>query len=183
MVTPPDMPPPPIFADDPAPVTTLALALAGLVDRPFLQTERWREQQRRAFRPGAHPKVLNFEAAFIRRFKKLGIPMFAHCVVRSEAEQRDLVAEGVSRDSPDDGLWPHRGLAVDLVHSIKGWNLNDHEWKLVGHLGKEISDQMGLGMEWGGDWSPNANGVGWDPAHWQFRKWKSVAQEYPWPEQ
>lgn len=170
----PDPPPPPVFAPDAVPSKSLPDALAGLVDRPFLATQRWQEQQQRAFREGAHPKVLKFEKAFIRRMKKAGIPMFAHTVVRTAQEQAYLVSQGVSKDSPDDGLWPHRGCAIDLVHSVKGWNMNEDEWKLIGHLGKEISAQMGLSMIWGGDWSF------YDPAHWELKKWKTIAGEYPW---
>ncbi|MHA6692268.1 M15 family metallopeptidase domain-containing protein [Devosia sp. A449] len=170
----PEPPPPPIFAEPAGPSKGLPDALAGLVNRPFLATETWREQQRRAVREGAHPKVLKFEAAFIRRMKRVGIPMWAHCVIRSEYEQAEMVRNGVSKDSPDDGLWPHRGCAVDLIHSVKGWQMNDDEWKLIGHLGKEISAQMGLSMQWGGDWSF------YDPAHWEVKNWKTIAGEYPW---
>ncbi|QCS37244.1 hypothetical protein [Tortoise microvirus 74] len=166
---------PPELAEEAGPDVGLPLALAALVDRPFLETERYAEQQRRAIREGAHPKVLKFTDAMVRRCKRVGIPMFAHCIVRGAAHQAELFRTGMSKDSPDDGLWPHRGCAVDLIHSVKGWNLNKEEWRLIGHLGKEVSDQMGLGMEWGGDWKF------YDPAHWQFRKWRTVAGEYPWP--
>lgn len=182
VVTLPEPPDPPIFAAPAAPSKGLPDALAGLVNREFLHTERYQEQQRRAVREGVHPKVLKFEAAFVRRCKRIGIPMFAHCIVRSADEQAEMVRKGVSKDSPDDGAWPHRGCAVDLIHSVKGWQMNDDEWKLVGHLGKEISAQMGLSMTWGGDFEPrNAAGVGWDPAHWELRNWKAIAEEYPWP--
>lgn len=174
VVTLPEPPPPPIFAPPAAPSTGLPDALRGLVNREFLATETWREQQRRAVREGAHPKVLKFEAAFIRRMKRIGVPMFAHCVCRSAEEQAEMVRKGVSRDSPDDGAWPHQWAAVDLIHSVKGWQMNDDEWKLIGHLGKEISAQMGLSMEWGGEFTPrNAAGVGWDPAHWELRDWRN----------
>ncbi|MBU1335212.1 MAG: hypothetical protein KJ944_19360 [Alphaproteobacteria bacterium] len=163
----------------------LPLALAGLVNRPFLSTENWRQQQKRAVRDGAHPKVLKFTDAMIRRCKKVGIPIFAHCIIRTSHEQADLFRKGVSRDSPNDGMWPHKGCAVDLIHSVKGWNMNTEEWRLIGHIGREVSDQMGLGMEWGGDWDAEWDAKpprrGWDPAHWQFRKWKTVIGEYPWP--
>ena len=175
VVTLPDMPPPPVFAEPATPSETLPLALAGLVNRPFLATERYREQQQRAVREGAHPKVLKFADAGIRKFKKLGIPMFAHCIVRTEEEQALLVKQGGSKDSPADGWWPHRGCAVDIIHSVKGWEMNADEWRLIGHLLQEVSDQMGLSMEWGGHWTF------YDPAHWQLKNWKAIAGEYPWP--
>lgn len=179
-ITLPEMPPPPVFAEPAGPNQGLPLALAGLVNREFLATERWKDQQKRAVREGAHPKVLKFTDAVIRRFARVGIPMFPHAIVRTPEEQARLYETGVSRDSPADGIWPHKGCAVDLIHSVKGWNMNDDEWKLVCHLAQEVSDQMGLGMECGIKWEPNANGVGWDPAHWQLRKWKTLIGEYPW---
>lgn len=180
----PEMPPPPVFAEPAGPEKGLPLALAGLVNRPFLQTERYRQQQTRAVRDGAHPKVLKFTDAFIRRAKRVGIPLFPLCIIRSAEDQALMVKNGVSRDSPDDGVWPHKGCAVDIIHSIKGYEMNTEEWRMLGHLGREISDQNGLGMEWGGDWDADWDATpprrGWDPAHWQFRKWKTVIGEYPW---
>lgn len=162
----PDMPPPPIFAEEAGPEKGLPLALEGLVNRPFLATERYRQQQTRAVRTGVHPKVLKFEAAFVRRMKRLGIPMFAHCVTRTLEEQSEMVRAGVSRDSPADGVWPHQWAAVDLIHSVKGWQMNDEEWRLIGHLGKEVSAQLGVSMTWGGDWDF------YDPAHWELKNWQ-----------
>lgn len=167
---------PPELAEEAGPEVGLPLALAGLVDREFLATQKWKDQQKRALRDGAHPKVLKYTDAVIRRFKRIGIPMFAHCIVRTPEEQMRLYAAGKSKDSPDDGVYPHRGCAVDIIHSTKGWNLNKEEWALIGHLGQEVSDQMGLGMEWGGSWHSF-----YDPAHWQLRKWRMLMEEYPWP--
>lgn len=99
--------------------------------------------------------------------------MFAHSMVRTPEEQAELFRQGVSKDSPDDGIWPHKGCAVDIVHSVKGWNMNADEWKLVGHLGKEISAQMGLGVIWGGDWAF------YDPAHWEIKTFREEMDGYP----
>src|SRR3546814_11533325 len=75
VVTLPDPPDPPIFAEPAAPSKGLPDALAGLVNREFLATQTWKDQQQRAVRDGAHPKVLKFEAAFVRRMQRIGIPM------------------------------------------------------------------------------------------------------------
>lgn len=147
----------------------------------MLATHRWAEQQQRALRDGAHPKIIKFEAAFIRRLKKAGIPAFCHQMIRTQEEQALHFEAGRTKVAPSAAGWPHRGCAVDIVHTVKGWEVNDQQWLLLGHMGKEITNSMGLGIEWGGDWRPNSNGVGWDPAHWQLKNWRTIQGEYPWP--
>lgn len=154
---------------------TMSDALRGMVDRVYLKSQNWQTQQWKADRKGAHPTILEFEKVFIARMKKLGVPFYAHCVIRTELEQAKLFREGVSKDSPEDGIWPHRGCAVDLVHGTKHWNLTKAQWALVGHVGKELATQRGLKVEWGGDWKF------WDPAHWQVQGFKQLMGEYPWP--
>lgn len=150
-------------------------ALRVMVDRPFLASQKWQEQQGRASREGAHRDILDFERVLIKRMGKLGVPMFAHWVVRTEKQQLELFQGGHSKDSPADGQWPHRGCAVDIVHSVKGWGLSKSQWALVGHVGKELALQRGLKVDWGGDWRF------YDPAHWQITGWK-LLEGYPWPE-
>lgn len=118
----------------------------------------------------------------IRGLSKLGVPAYAHSVVRTAEEQAELVAKGVSRDSPDDGRWPHKAHAVDVVHSGKHWELTDQQWLVFGHVGKEVAKAMGLKVTWGGDWRRNpSDRVGWDPAHWEVFGWKAEADQYPFP--
>lgn len=176
-ITLPDMPEHPVFAPEAGLELGLPLALKGLVDRPFLATQRYRDQQAKAVREGAHPKVLKFTDAIVRRCYRAGIPVYAHCIVRSAVEQAEMYRRGVSKDSPADGIWPHRGCAVDIIHSIKGWNMNAEEWRLLGHFGKEVSAQMGLSMQWGGDWKF------YDPAHWELKNWTAIYGGFPWPAQ
>lgn len=145
-----------------------------MADRPFLNSQRWQEQQWRANREGAHPDILEFEKVFIRRMTKLGVPMFASEVRRTAQRQNDLHALGNSKAKA--GQSPHQyGCAIDLVHSVKGWALDKTQWKLVGHVGKEVAKQRGLRLEWGGDWNF------YDPAHWQVATWKTDKEQYPWP--
>lgn len=148
-------------------------ALQGLVNREFLGSQRWQQQQWRADRAGANPGLLEFERRFIRRMTRLGIPVFAAEFVRSEARQNDLYALGNSRARG--GESPHQfGLAFDLVHSVHGWNIDRKAWALIGHAGKELAAQAGVPVEWGGDWKF------YDPAHWQLADWKDKRQWFPW---
>lgn len=145
---------------------TFSEALRGLVNRPFLASEQQQKLQWRAKRDGAHAGLLEFERVLVKRLTKLGVPMYAHTVIRPYDEQLRLFEEGHSKDSPEDGLWPHRAHAFDLVHSVRQWNLTKKEWAVIGHIGKETANSLGLKVDWGGDWRF------YDPAHWQVSGWK-----------
>lgn len=147
--------------------TTYGGALKVMVNRPFLATWKHREQHLRANRVGAHPDILAFERAFVARFKRVGVPMWAHSVVRDEAEQNRLYVTGVSLATA--GKSPHNhGLAVDLVHGTLAWNLPKSSWEIVGHVGLEVAAQLGVKLEWGGTWRRF-----YDPAHWELSDWRS----------
>lgn len=145
---------------------TFQEALRGLLDRDYCASIQWEKQQQRANREGAHEKIVEFERTLVRRAAKLGLPLYAHCVVRTSDEQLRLFVEGKSKDSPDDGFWPHRRHAVDIVHGQKHWNMTRKQWAMVGVLGKEVADSLGIKVEWGGDWRF------YDPAHWQLKGWR-----------
>lgn len=140
-------------------------ALRGLTSTVFLNSEKYREQQWRAVRKGAHPDILDFERLFIRKMKKLNIPVFAHNMVRTEAEQNELYVRGVTKAQGGDSPHNH-GMAVDLIHGLFAWDITKHAWEAFGHIGKEIASQNGIDVVWGGDWNF------WDPAHWELRDWR-----------
>lgn len=143
---------------------TYAEALRFMVNKPFIDGTRHKAQKWRAKRAGAHPDILLFEAAFTRHFAKLGVPMFAHCIWRTNEEQARLRLQGHTKAGP--GESPHNwGRAVDLVHGTKAWELPRPCWDLVGHVGKEVAKRLGIAVDWGGDWKF------YDPAHWELRNW------------
>ncbi|MFC3705921.1 M15 family metallopeptidase [Devosia honganensis] len=136
-------------------------------DREFLASLRHQEQQFRAGREGAHPFIVAFEGRFIRRMRALGVPMFAHEVWRMPERQDELYRAGRSKAKA--GQSPHNfGCAVDLVHGTQGWNLNDQQWSLIGHVGKEVALSLGVKLVWGGDWKF------YDPAHWELADWRVI---------
>lgn len=153
---------------DPELPKTYAEALRYLVNRPFLGTSRYRAQHWRAERNGAHEDILAFERAFIRRFRRLQVPMFAHCVVRTDAAQGRLFVQGRTKARP--GQSPHNhGKAIDLVHGTKGWEIPKPCWDLIGHVGKEVAASLNIKVVWGGDWEF------YDPAHWELADWRNYA--------
>lgn len=163
----------PEFPLDVAVPATYGDALRGIIDRGFLGSRKWQEQQWRANREGIHPDIREFETLLVRRMAKIGVPMFAAEVVRTPERQNELYALGNSKAKA--GQSPHQfGLAADIVHSVKGWNLDRKAWALIGHVGKELAQQRGLKITWGGDWEF------YDPAHWEVTFWKQVKEDFPW---
>lgn len=159
------------------PVVNYQTAMRQLVDKPFLQTVKYREQQGRADRTRQlvyfdektqrYP-ILAFEKALIRDLRRRGIPMFAHCVVRSDAEQTALYVKG--RTKARAGESPHNhGMAVDIIHSVLAWGLDKKSWEIISHIGYEVGARLGLEMKWGGEWSF------YDPAHWELTHWRVLA--------
>lgn len=166
-------------ADDYTAAATFADAVRLMTNRPVLQDKhRMHNLSLRANRAGAHPDILEFEKRMLRRMgKDLGIPMFAHCVVRSMRQQQIEFDEGDSKAQA--GQSPHNyGCAIDLIHATRAWKLSEKEWLVIGHIGKEIVKQAGLAivsLAWGGDWKF------YDPAHWEIADWETVKGQYPWP--
>lgn len=160
---------------------TYDAALRGIMDRPFLLTEKYQEQQWRANREGAHPQILAFEKALIKRMADLGVPMFAHCVIRTPADQNAAFVLGHSRISGDDP-YPHRFAAVDIIHSTKGWNMPEKAWDLIGHVGFEVAKRLSIPIVWGGDWDGDGDKTDqklYDPAHWEWAFWRGVETTPP----
>lgn len=141
--------------------------LRGLVDFAFCFSDKYSEQQGRADRTGADPGLLEFERKLVKRAYKLGIPLFAHSVVRYADEQNRLYVKGVTKARAGDS--PHNfGCAVDLIHGTKGWSLTEKQWEIIGHLGEELAKSLTLDVTWGGRWRF------YDPAHWELTSWKEV---------
>lgn len=146
-------------------------AMRVMQDHEFFKTRKYEDQQWRAVREGAHILILEFEKALIKKARECGIPLYAHCVVRTKEEQARVFKEGFSK-TPPTGQWAHQHCAVDIIHCKYGWNLNGEQWRLIAHLGKEVAKMRGIDIVHGGDWkSP------WDPAHWELAQWRERAKE------
>lgn len=142
--------------------------LLGLRDRAFMMGEKYAGQQLRASREGSRPEIVKFHDAFQRQLRALGVPMFAFTFIRSSSAQDAAYAAGNSRAQA--GESPHNyGMAVDIVHSRRAWDLTRAEWNLIGHIGKDVAARNQLRIDWGGDWETI-----YDPAHWEMRRWRSL---------
>lgn len=128
----------------------------------------------RAKRKGASPQILEFEQALIKKLASLQVPVFAHCVIRERDEQEAAYFRGNSKARF--GQSPHNyGMAVDIIHSIKGWEIPNQSWEIIGHVGKEVAKAHGIKIVWGGDFKSL-----WDPAHWELADWKTKTELFPW---
>lgn len=154
------------------PATAYPRALDAMRNPGFIKSVRYQEQQTRANRVGAHPHIVEFSDKLVKRGAQLGIPLFPLCIVRTREDQASAYVRGASRDSPEDGLWPHMAFAVDIIHGTLGYMdrpIIFHAWEIVGHLGKEVAASMDIKIEWGGDWK-------WrDAAHFELKGWKEIA--------
>lgn len=158
------------------PATAFQQALAAMRNEAFLKTPKYQEQQQRARRTGAHPKIIEFERKLVKRLAQMGIPVFCPFMVRTYDEQLKLFHAGVSRDSPEDGLWPHMAFAVDIIHGKLGYLDGENEipnaWPAIGHVGKEVAASMQIKITWGGDWKGF-----YDPCHFELTDWRKIARE------
>jgi len=150
--------------------------LRAMQDRSFCYSQKYQEQQTRVSPEGAHPDVVEFSRRFIKRMWKLGVPMWVHCYVRSEEAQATLYAQGLSLAKPTES--PHQyGLAVDIIHGTKAWDLTRKQWALLYHIGMEVAAQMGLKLVCGYDWDGDGDLTDqrlFDPAHWQLANWRDI---------
>nr|WP_316650746.1 M15 family metallopeptidase [uncultured Gellertiella sp.] len=99
--------------------------------------------------------------------RTIGVPLFAHTICRSVADQNEAYIRGRSKARA--GQSPHNyGLAVDIIHGIKAWDLTRKQWDILGHVGAEVAAAQGVKLEWGGNWQF------WDPAHWELANWREL---------
>jgi len=153
-----------------APPRTYAEAVKSASDWQFMKGLKYREQQLRASRDGSDPRIVKFADALVKKAACYGIPLFAHEFYRGPERQSELKAGGYSRARWGQSAHNY-GLAVDLIHGVRAWELHAREWTVIGRLGVEVANRLNLKVEWGGAWEF------YDPAHWQLADWKAIASE------
>lgn len=140
-------------------------AAARLVDPLVVSTITYKNRLLKADRTGSDPVLLDFSLALLRELQKRNMPFFPHTYVRTNAEQEKLYANGVTKARA--GQSPHNhGMAVDIVHFGRYWDLTKKEWDVIGLIGKEVARKRKIKITWGGDWKF------YDPAHWELADWK-----------
>lgn len=143
-------------------------AVRSLRDRAYFDAERHRGDQVFS-RGGADPRMVKFAQAFLKAAHEQKIPLRVFNIWRSPEAQLAYKRRGTSNAGP--GQSPHNyGLAVDMIHAVRAWDLTRDEWDMLGVMGKEIARRQNLKVKWGGEFKSL-----YDPAHWELRDWKKEA--------
>ncbi len=114
---------------------------------------------------GVHPDIIEFWKAFSKAMKRRNIPIRAFEFVRSAERQQELYDKGRSKASAGFGAHQY-GMAVDIIHATRGWNLSKKEWDCMVAIGKEVARKRNIKLDSGHDWNF------WDPAHWEIDNWQ-----------
>lgn len=158
--------PAPIKPDPVVKVPTKPVAaLAALRDPVAVQSPAFRAREMKASWDMADPDILAFASAFLKELKRQDLPFFAFQFYRGRKEQEAAFVNGTTK--AHFGESPHNfGMAVDIVHFGKYWDLTNVQWSLLGVIGKEVARKKGIKITWGGDWKF------YDPAHWELSDWQ-----------
>lgn len=143
-------------------------AAQRLVSMATVHSAEYRKRELSVPRDGCDPDLTDFQVAFIKHLKSRGMPFFVHDLMRTKEQQDALFNRGVSKAKFGQSAHNY-GMAADIVHYGRFWNLTKKEWAVVGLIGKEIARRRGIKMTWGGDWNF------YDPAHWELADWKERA--------
>lgn len=143
-------------------------AAQSLVEMVVVQGIPYKNRTLRESRVGVAPDMLRFSLAFQKELQRRGMPFFVHDYVRTKEEQNALHKRGISKAKW--GQSPHNfGMAADIVHFGKYWDLTKLQWDVIGLIGKEVARRCNIKVTWGGDWNF------YDPAHWELADWKKRA--------
>lgn len=113
-----------------------------------------------------HPDIVRFWEKFSDELARRKMPFKPFEMYRSNDRQARLIKQRVTKAGP--GKSPHNyGMAVDVVHAYKYWDLTRNQWDVVGAIGKEVARKAKIKIEWGGDWKF------YDPAHWELAEWRA----------
>ena len=150
-------------------MSDFSTAMRAMIDKKFVASQRYKDQQYRANIEGAHADILEFGKRLVTRMRKQDVPLFILNCVRGEKAQNEYYRTGVSK-APYGSSAHNYGMAVDIIHGTKGYELDRKSWDLLGHIGKEISVQAGIPITWGGDFKSI-----YDPAHWELKEWRKFS--------
>lgn len=105
-------------------------AVRGLIDRKYLKSRDQRSHWQNLDLGYAHPELADFLGRLRRRCARMGIPIR----VEGGATSFDVAY---------------------VVHGCLGRQLTPKQWEVLAHLGREISRQYRLHVEWGGQAMPS----------------------------
>ncbi|MEM1352010.1 MAG: M15 family metallopeptidase [Pseudomonadota bacterium] len=98
---------------------------------------------------GIHPDLVKVAHRALEISK---VDFGIHCGMRTRLQQERLVAMGKSKTMNSRHLTGH---AIDVHPWIEGdipWN-DQHPWRSVASAFKKAAKELGVDLEWGGDWA------------------------------
>lgn len=142
-------------------------AAARMVDAKAIALPRFLVREREVDRGVLDPLMKEFADAFAKDLRKRALPFFIHSGFRTRDEQNALFARGVTRARFGQSAHNY-GMAIDVIHFTRAWDLTPKEWAVVGLIGKEVARRRKIKVTWGGDWGF------YDPAHWELAEWRDL---------
>lgn len=164
------MPPPVTLVTSVAPIRRIGRthqdAAQRLIDRDVCRSVPYRNRLLKASEVGSHPDLLKFSKRLLKELQARGYPFFPNEYVRDKARQDSLQKAGFSRAKFGQSAHNY-GMAVDIVHFVRLWDLTRKEWAVIGAIGKDVARRQNIKITWGGDFKSF-----YDPAHWELADWK-----------
>ncbi|WP_323717584.1 M15 family metallopeptidase [Paracoccus aminovorans] len=147
----------------------------------FLRSPSYTVQLERADWNHCDPRLMYWAARFVDAAKKRGIPLYVHCALRGEAEQKRVYAAGNSRARYPSSAH-NIGEAVDIVHGVFHRQMTRDEWRYLHVLGQLVLDRVNaelpkaqkLNLTWGGNFRSL-----YDPAHWEVSDYRNRLRPIP----
>lgn len=146
----------------------VSAAFRSLIYPDYVVGRKYKMDQTRADWRGVDPDLKEWAQKYVRRCATLGIPIYVHTAYRSPAIQTMKYVQGTSRAKAGQSAHQY-GLAVDAVHSVLAWNMNEDQWLVLHHIAFEVAKSCKVKLV-----NLNAKGAGkfYDPAHYQVENWK-----------
>lgn len=162
------------FFDDPLDPGPQWKAPESLKAPDHFKRDSWLRQCQRADWAHADNRLAVWSAIFVHMALKRDIPLYVHTALRDQNAQTAVLKAGNSKVAYPNSAH-NIGEAVDIVHGVLHWQMNEQEWQLLGVLGRLALDRLNaslrkdrkLHLTWGGDWKF------YDPAHWEITDYRA----------
>ncbi len=141
-------------------------AAQRLINRDVCRSVAYRNRLLKASEVGSHPDLLKFSKGLLKELQARGYPFFPNEYLRDKSRQDSLYKAGFSRAKFGHSAHNY-GMAVDIVHFVRLWDLTRKEWAVIGAIGKDVARRQNIKITWGGDFKSI-----YDPAHWELADWK-----------
>lgn len=138
-----------------------------LTDVDYFDTPEFKALQGVSVIRGVAPDLIVFARRFLKKMKRMGIPMYVHRAMRTYTDHVQDYVKGDTNVRPYDSPYLC-GCALDIRHGYLGryyfeeLQATERAKEIIGAVGNEIIVQSKLPINWGGsDWAE----------HWEIDQW------------